>query len=137
MKSKKESIFSALPVYIFTAVFVVLPILYAVFLSFMTRTDTWEVEYAFTLKNYADIFSGIYLETYLTSLRLAAEVTVISVLLGYPAGLFIARAPEKQQKFFLTAQMQTHRLKRLLLFGQFTLMRLDRIQHRRHEYTAV
>ena len=105
MKSKKESVCSAIPVYLFTSVFVAVPILYAVFLSFMTRTDTWNVEYTFTLQNYADIFRGIYLETFLKSLQLALLVTLISVFLGYPAGLFIAECSPKWQKFFLTAQM--------------------------------
>ena len=105
MKSKKKSIYSALPIYLFTGIFVVCPILYALFLSFMTRTNTWAVEYTFTLQNYADIFQGIYLDTFLTNLKLAVEVTVITALLGYPAGLFIAQASPRLQKFFLLAQM--------------------------------
>lgn len=105
MKLKRESICSALPVWLFTVTFVAVPILYAVFLSFTTRTGTWNVEYRFTMQNYADIFRGIYLETFLKSLKLAAIVTLITCLLGYPAGLFIARCSPGWQKFFLTAQM--------------------------------
>lgn len=105
MRSKRETTLSAIPIYLFTTVFVAVPILYALVLSFMTRTNTWNVEYTFTLQNYADIFSGIYIHTFLKSLGLAALVTAITVLIGYPAGLFIAQASEKWRNFFLTAQM--------------------------------
>lgn len=141
MKSKKKSIYSALPLYLFTLVFVLLPILYAGFLSFMTRTDTWAVEYHFTLKNYSDIFSGIYLETFLKSLRLALEVTVITILIGYPAGLFIAGASPKWQRFFLTAQMVPFWINSIVrLYSIIIMLRSDGILgflHILYTYPAV
>ena len=141
MKSKKKSIYSALPLILFTFVFVLLPILYAGFLSFMTRTDTWDVDYLFTLKNYTDIFSGIYLETFLKSLRLALEVTAISVLLGYPAGLFIAELSPKWQNFFLTAQMIPFWINSIVrLYSIIIMLRSDGILgflHILYTYPAV
>ena len=126
MRSKKESVYSALPIWIFTVLFVILPLAYTVFLSFMTRTDTWDVQYRFTMQNYRDLFSFPYPETFLKSLKLAAEVTLFSIALGYPAGLFIAEASPKQQKFFLTAQMIPFWINSIVrLYSIIILLRAD------------
>lgn len=126
MRSKRESVYSALPVWVFTAVFVLLPMLYAVFLSFMTRTDTWAVRYTFTLQNYRELFGGAYLQTFLASLRLALLVTVIASLIGYPAGLFIAQARPALRSFFLTAQMIPFWINSIVrLYSIIILLRAD------------
>lgn len=106
MKSKSASPVkapgAAMPLYIFTAVFVLVPILYAVFLSFMTRTNSWAVDYTFTLANYAELLKPRYREYFGQSLRLALSVTGITVLVGYPAGLILGGLEEKKQKLFLS-----------------------------------
>ncbi len=104
MKSKTRSDFKkVLPLYIFTLIFVLVPILYAIFLSFMTRTNTWSVEYVFTLDNYRELLKPIYLSTFADSFKLAVAVTFVDIIVGYPAGLFMARLPEKQRNFFFAA----------------------------------
>lgn len=79
------------PMYIFTLLFVGLPILYMFLLSFLSRARVWGVDFTFTLDNYKRILEPLYLNTFLDSLKLAATTTVIVFLLGYPYGYIMAR----------------------------------------------
>ena len=92
----------ALPMILFTLVFVLAPILYAVYLSFMTRTDTWQVQAIFTLDNYKDLLDPRYAGYYGQSFRLAVTVTALTGLMGYPAGLTLATLPPKKQRTLLS-----------------------------------
>lgn len=79
------------PMYIFTLLFVGLPILYMFLLSFLTRAEVWGVDFTFTLENYKRILEPLYLNTFKDSLKLAALSTVFVFLLGYPYGYIMAR----------------------------------------------
>ena len=85
-KKKNKGALAALPLYIFTLVFVLGPLLYMLALSFMTRAETWGVVPEFTLENYANIFQPVYLSTFWESIKLATLSTVLVVLIGYPFG---------------------------------------------------
>lgn len=91
MKKNKWNVFAVAPLYLFTIVFVVVPIVYMIMLSFMRRAEIWGVENKFTLDNYKLIVEPLYLETFLESLKLAGISTVIILLLGYPFGYFMGR----------------------------------------------
>lgn len=91
MKKSKWNVLAVAPLYIFTLVFVVIPIIYMIMLSFMTRAEVWGVVNEFTLDNYQLILSALYLETFLESLKLAGLATFIILLLGYPFGYFMGR----------------------------------------------
>lgn len=79
------------PMYIFTILFVALPILYMFLLSFLTRAEVWGVDFTFTLDNYKRILEPLYLNTFVESLKLAFLSTILVVLIGYPYGYFMAR----------------------------------------------
>lgn len=79
------------PIYIFTILFVGLPILYVFLLSFLSRGRVWGVEFSFTLEHYKRIFEPLYLEMFRESFQLALLSTVLITLLGYPYGYFMAR----------------------------------------------
>ena len=49
----------------------------------------------FTLANYTRLLDPLYLDVFLTSLRIATIATVVAVLIGYPAALCIATAPKR------------------------------------------
>ncbi|MEG0754753.1 MAG: spermidine/putrescine ABC transporter permease PotB, partial [Angelakisella sp.] len=89
---------SVLPMYLFTIVFVFGPLVYMVILSFLKRGETWGVVNEFTLKNYADIFEPVYLQTFLESIKLAVLSTVFVILIGYPFGYFMAKLTAKWKK---------------------------------------
>lgn len=80
-----------LPMYVFTILFVALPILYMFLLSFLSRGEVWGVEFTFTLEHYKRILEPLYFNTFKESLQLACLSTICIVLIGYPYGYFMAR----------------------------------------------
>ncbi len=89
---------SVIPMYIFTLVFVLGPIIYMVILSFQTRSETWGVVNEFTTVNYMDIFQPVYLQTFWESIKLAVTSTFFIILIGYPFGYFMAKLSAKWKK---------------------------------------
>lgn len=103
MKQKKQkksdlSWLTLVPIYLFTLLFILGPLLYMVALSFMTREEVWGVAAEFTLKNYRDILQPVYLNTFGESLKLAFLSTGLVVLLGYPFGYFMAKLTAKWKR---------------------------------------
>ena len=97
-KQKNSSAWMALPLYIFTIVFVTCPLLYVVALSFATPNRGYGVTWKFTLDNYKNILEPVYLNTFVESLKLALTSTAAIVLIGYPFGYFMAKLPEHRKK---------------------------------------
>ncbi len=97
-KQKNSSAWMALPLYIFTIVFVICPLLYVVALSFATPNRGYGVTWTFTLDNYKNILEPVYLNTFVESLKLALTSTAAIVLIGYPFGYFMAKLPEHRKK---------------------------------------
>lgn len=89
--AQKGNWFLLAPIYIFTVLFVGLPILYMFLLSFLSRAEVWGVDFTFTLDNYKRILEPLYLGTFKESFQLAFLSTGIIALLGYPYGYFMAR----------------------------------------------
>lgn len=88
----------ALPLYLFTLVFVAGPLLYMVVLSFMAQSGSWGAAPEFTLKNYQDIFEPVYLKTFWESIKLAFISTALIIAIGYPFGYFMAKLTAKWKK---------------------------------------
>ncbi len=96
-KLKDKSWAMALPLYVFTVVFVLIPLIYILVLSFLQRDVLWGVTNEFTVSNYARIFDPVYLKTFADSLRMALATTVITTLIGYPFGYFMAKLAPKRR----------------------------------------
>lgn len=93
------------PMYIFTLIFVLGPLIYMLVLSFSTNAETWGVVYKFTLDNYKNIFQPIYLNTFWESIKLATITTVFITLIGYPFGYFMAKLSNKWKKISMMLLM--------------------------------
>ena len=96
MKKKKNlsrgySAALILPLYVFTLVLVLFPLIYMMVLSFLRREGAWGIAAEFTLRNYKRIGEKIYLETFVQSLNLAFFSTLLTAIFGYPFGYFMAR----------------------------------------------
>ena len=89
---------TVLPLFVFTLLFVLGPIVYMIVLSFLTRAETWGVLPEFTLQNYKNIAEPVYLETFWESIKLALTSTVLVILIGYPFGYFMAKLTAKWKK---------------------------------------
>ena len=94
-RQKSSLWLTALPLYIFTLLFVLGPLVYMVVLSFQQRAEVWGVLNEYTLDNYLNILQPVYLNTFLQSFKLALASTGCIILIGYPFGYFMAKLPGK------------------------------------------
>ncbi len=82
---------TALPLYLFTLLFVLGPMIYMAVLSFLSKSEGWGVENVLTVRNYLRITDPVYRECFVQSLQLAFSTTILTALIGYPFGYFMAK----------------------------------------------
>ncbi|WP_195276950.1 ABC transporter permease [Anaerotruncus rubiinfantis] len=99
MKTKNR--LAAVPFAIWTALFVAIPLVYIVCMSFMRRAETWGVVAEFSLESYRKMFSPTYLKVYAQSMWLALLTTLFTLGIGYPFAYCVAKLPEKRRAFVL------------------------------------
>lgn len=99
---KKKGIpLSVLPMYIWSAVFVILPLIYIVAVSLMTPDRADGAVLPLTLENYERLIDATILDVFLRSLRLAAETTALCLLLGFPFAYCMARLEGKAKNIVM------------------------------------
>ncbi len=89
MKNKVFKTIYLLPVIIYSVILILLPLLYVLYLSFLTSDSYGGMINAFTLKNYIDIFDITYIRMFLKSSLIAIITTVICILISYPFALIL------------------------------------------------
>lgn len=95
IKKRKSKVgYAALPLYIFTLIFVLIPLILLVILSFIK-------DGAITTANYQSIFDSMYMTIYMDSLKLALTTTVLAIVIGYPFGYFVSRLQSRYKKLIL------------------------------------
>jgi ABC-type spermidine/putrescine transport system permease subunit I len=84
-----------LPLVLYLLVFLVIPFLHIIVLSFYTHSPTriWTPE--LTTANYVDLADASFLTVLVRTLRLGLISTLICVLFGYPLAYFLARAERR------------------------------------------
>ena len=101
-RRKNRAGWLAMPMLIWSAVFVGAAILYIIALSFLKRNPEGSgAIFEFTLENYAKLFQPGYAKVFWRTLLLAAETTLLCVLIGYPFGLLLARVEGRMRTFLL------------------------------------
>lgn len=124
MKKKKWIYLTLVPIYAFTILFVILPLLYMVLLSFMSRAQVWGVVAEFTLDNYRRILEPLYRNTFVSSLKLALLSTALIILLGYPFGYYMAQLSAKwKQRVMLLLMIPFWTSSLLRLYGWIIIFR--------------
>lgn len=93
-RSSHRPVLTALaPSSLYVIVLLVVPCVLLVFLSLHEADPVHGSRDALTLHNYAQLVStSVYLDSLLGTLRLAAVVTGLCLLLGYPVAFFLARS---------------------------------------------
>lgn len=79
------------PVSVWMVLFVTVPMLFIIYISFMSRGTFGGVEYTPTLTSYETLADVTYFAVILKSLQVAVVTTAVCLLLGYPFAYFIAR----------------------------------------------
>ncbi|MCD8121792.1 MAG: ABC transporter permease [Clostridiales bacterium] len=105
------------PVSVWMVLFVALPMLYVIYISFMSRGVFGDVVYEFSLESYQTILDPTYFKVVLKSLKAAGITTVACLLFGYPLAYIIARKPKETAAKLVTLIM--------IPFWTNSLMRLN------------
>lgn len=96
---------STTPVIIYSISLILIPLLYILFLSFLTNDAYGGVEYKFTLSNYLTVFDYTYLGILLKSSVIALITTFICVIISYPFSIFLMDKSEKTRNFLIKMVM--------------------------------
>ena len=86
---KKNKSFLAYPYIIWSALFIVIPLILMVAFSFTIEDGN---KIVFSLDNYQRLMNPIYLKVFLRSIILAGASTIICLLVGYPVAYIISKA---------------------------------------------
>lgn len=86
---KKKS-YLAYPYIIWSAIFIVIPLILVIFFSFSKEVDNG---YVFSLENYKTLMDPIYFKVFFRSIGLAGLATLICLIVGYPVAYIISKAP--------------------------------------------
>ena len=101
MKKSKSGLL-ALPMLLWTLVFVGATIGYIILMSFLKRNpDGNGVIFEFTLENYAKLLQPGYFRVFWQTLLLGVETTLICIAIGYPFGLLMANAQGRMRALLM------------------------------------
>lgn len=94
MKNRNKNLsFVAYPYVVWSAIFIVIPLLLIVFFSFTSKVDG---RFVFSFENFQRLFEPIYFTVFVRSIWLAILSTVLCLLLGYPIAYIISKLPIKR-----------------------------------------
>lgn len=93
------------PLLVWLALFVVAPTGILLVYSFCQRDELGGVVFEFTWGNFARLADPVYLKIFARSLGYAALTTLACLLLGYPVGYYIGRAPAGRRPTLLLLLM--------------------------------
>ncbi|MGN0144361.1 MAG: ABC transporter permease [Clostridium sp.] len=97
MNKKKTSI-AAYPYFIWSALFIVIPLLIVLFFSFTVQTDSG---YSFSIENYERLFSSQYINIFTRSIWLAFVSTILCLIIGYPVAYIISKMKISRRNFMI------------------------------------
>src|SRR6266545_3680124 len=90
LKTRLPMLLLLAPAVLITVVFLIVPVLFLLFISFTAGRSFLQDVPTFTFANYQSIFTD-YLENLSVSLRLAFLATLVDLLLGFPFAYILIR----------------------------------------------
>jgi spermidine/putrescine transport system permease protein len=93
------------PLLLWILLFVIAPTVLLVVISFAERDSLGRIVYQFSFQNYLRAFEWVWLKILLNSIGFAAATTVLCLIIGYPVGYFIGRAPPQWRTLLITLVM--------------------------------
>ena len=114
-----------IPLYAFTLLFVLGPVIYMVAVSFAENTGGHGFRWAFTLDNFKKMRDPVYLQCFRQSFQLALSTTLLSVLVGYPYGYFMGKLGPRGKRIMLFLVMVPFWTSSLIrLYGWLIILRV-------------
>ena len=96
-KKSKNNIYMFImifPVAFWLVVFVAIPLLYILTISFLQKGTYGDIEVLFNFENYKQVLDPLYLKVFSSSIIMATVTTMLCIFIGYPFAYFIARKSE-------------------------------------------
>lgn len=90
-----------IPLYLFTLLFILGPLVYMFVLSFATRNRDFGIVWGFSLENFIKMFDPIYVNSYIQSFKVAFSTTILVALIGYPFGYIMAKMSKRGQRILM------------------------------------
>lgn len=102
MKKKNSWGVCVIPLYLFTLLFVLGPMIYMIAVSFATNNGSgYGFKWLFTLDNYRKMLDPVYLQCFVQSFKLAISTTLLVVIVGYPFGYFMAKLSARGKRVMM------------------------------------
>lgn len=99
MKNRDKNLsFAAYPYVLWSAIFIVVPLLLIVFFSF---TNSIDGKFVFSFENFKRLFEPIYFTVFIRSIWLAILSTISCLILGYPIAYIISKLPIKRRSILI------------------------------------
>lgn len=108
--------------YIWTALFVALPLGYVVVLSFLEKGEVWGVSNTFTLANYLKMLDPMYGQVFLDALWIALLTTVLTFLFGYSFSYYVCKLDKLLRRFVLILLMAPFWINSLLRLNGWMIL---------------
>lgn len=83
------------PTFSWMAVFLAIPMIYMIMVSFFTRGTYGQIVQKLTVINYTKLFSPLYVKIFGDSMLMSLFTTLLCLLLGYPFAYYISRVNKK------------------------------------------
>lgn len=77
--------------------FLLIPLIYVVAMSFMTKGTYGGVVATFSLDSYKSVFDPLYLKVIWKSIVMSAETSIICLIISYPFAYFLCKVPAKHR----------------------------------------
>lgn len=104
-KKSKNNIYMFImifPVAFWLVVFVAIPLLYILTISFLQKGTYGDIEVIFNFENYKQVLEPLYLKVFGSSIIMATVTTMLCIFIGYPFAYFIARKSEVKRTLLIT-----------------------------------
>ena len=119
-----HKLFFTLPVIFYAFLLILAPLVYILFLSFLTSDNYGGYVHDFTLENYAEVFDPVNLTIFGKSAVIGLITTLICLLISYPFAIFLRDKPLKTQNLIIKLVMVPFLTNSLIrTYGWITLLR--------------
>ena len=116
--------FFLIPVIVYVALLIALPLLYILLISFFKSDSYGGMITTFTIKNYIEVFNQVYINVFLKSILIAGLTTFICILISYPFVLAVSHKKPRTQKILMTLVMVPFLTNSLIrMYGWLVLLR--------------
>ncbi|MGN0255621.1 MAG: ABC transporter permease [Chordicoccus sp.] len=122
LRSRISTIVMCGPMTIWSILFILIPVVLLVVMSFMTKGPLGQVVYKFSTSNYTDILKPVYFKVVRESLLIAFWTTLLTVLLGYPLGAILAQVKKKTSGILTILLMLPLWVSGLVILYSFVIM---------------